>query len=98
MEEFSKRGRKSTRRALRAGVDFRVTEGPKDLGDFRKIYHSTMDRNKAPDFYYFGDDYFGACLRFFRENIVLVEAIYQGKTIASGLYRSAPGKPRNSFR
>ena len=101
MDEFSKSARRSIRRALRAGVDFRVIEGPDDLGDFKEIYYSTMDRNKAPDFYYFGDDYFKACLQLFRKNIVLVEANYQGKTIASGLYfvyRSAPGKPRNSFR
>ena len=86
MEEFSKSARRSIRRALRAGVGFRVVEEPSDLGDFKKIYYSTMDRNKAPDFYYFGDDYFENCLQYFTENIVLVEATYQGKTIASGLY------------
>jgi len=86
MDEFSKSARRSIRRALRAGVDFRVIEGPNDLGDFKEVYYDTMNRNKAADFYYFSDDYFNACLRFFRDNIVLVEAVYQGKTIASGLY------------
>ncbi|NMB25745.1 MAG: peptidoglycan bridge formation glycyltransferase FemA/FemB family protein [Firmicutes bacterium] len=86
MEEFSKSARKSIRRAFRAGVEFEVIEGPIDLGDFRRIYYSTMDRKRAPDFYYFGDEYFENCLRFFRENIALVEATYQGKTVASGLY------------
>lgn len=73
MDEFSKSARRSIRRALRAGVDFRVIEGPDDLSDLKEIYYSTMDRNKASDFYHFGDGYFKACLQFFRKNIALVE-------------------------
>ena len=56
--EFSKSCRKNIRRALKAGVSYRITKNPSNLDNFKKIYYSTMDRNKADDFYYFDDDYF----------------------------------------
>ncbi len=86
MDEFSKSARKSVRRALRAGVDYKVTEKPDNLTYFKKIYYSTMDRNKATNYYYFDDDYFNACLEFFKDNIILVDAIYQNKVISAGFY------------
>ena len=45
-----------------------------------------MERNKATDYYYFDDDYFENCLKYFKSNIILVEAIYDDKVIAAGLY------------
>ena len=86
MDEFSKGARKSIRRALRAGVDYKVTEKPDDIGYFKEIYYATMDRNEASDYYYFDDKYFDACLDSFRDNIILVDAMYQSKIIASGFY------------
>ena len=43
-------------------------------------------QNDASDYYYFDDKYFDACLESFKENIILVDAIYQSKVIASGFY------------
>ena len=45
-----------------------------------------MNRNEASDYYYFDDDYFSDCLRYYGKNILLVEAYWEGKTIAAGLY------------
>ena len=84
--EFSKSCRKNVRRALRDGISYKVTESPKDVSNFKEIYYSTMDRNDASDFYYFDDDYFDKCLDLLSDNIIIVEAIYEGKTIAMGFY------------
>lgn len=84
--EFSKSCRKNIRKALNKGVTFEVIENPKDIGEFKQIYYSTMDRNNATGYYYFGDEYFDKTLNFFRENIIIVKAIYEEKTIAQGLY------------
>lgn len=84
--EFSKSCRKNIRRALREGISFKITEKPDDVQDFKKIYYSTMERNEADEYYYFDDDYFNKCVQLFKENIVLVEAIYNQQTIAMGLY------------
>ena len=84
--EFSKSCRKNIRRALNKGVTYEVVEKPKDIGDFKQIYYSTMNRNNATDYYYFNDEYFDKILSFFPNNILIVKANYEGKTIAQGLY------------
>lgn len=84
--EFSKSCRKNIRQAVNKGVSYKITKSPENLSSFEKCYYSTMDRNHATDYYYFPKDYFDSILRKFSRNIILVEAIYKGKTIASGLY------------
>lgn len=80
--EFSKSCRKNIRRAVEEGVTYRITENPSHAGDFTKIYYATMDRNDANSFYFFDDEYFTQCINLFPDHVILVEAIYQGKTIA----------------
>lgn len=85
-EEFSKSGRKDTRRALRNGVSYEIIKSPKSIDDFLEIYYSTMERNNADDFYYFDKEYFKKCLELFPESILTVKAQYEEKTIAMGFY------------
>lgn len=84
--EFSKSCRKVIRRALRGGITFKIEENPNNLDEFINIYNSTMDRNEAAEYYYFEVEYFNNIINNFKENVVLVKAIYDEKTIASGLY------------
>ena len=86
VDDFSKSAKKTIRRALKSGLTYKITERPDNLNKFKEIYFSTMDRNEASDYYYFGDDYFNNCLKYFKNYIILVEVIYEGKVIASGLY------------
>lgn len=84
--EFSKSCRKSIRQAINKGVTWRITPKPENIDGFKEIYYSTMDRNNATDYYYFDDEYFDNCLKYFRENIIFIEAVFEEKTIAAGLY------------
>lgn len=83
--EFSKSKQKSIRKALEAGVEYRVTANPANLEEFKDIYYSTMKRKDAASVYYFDDEYFDKLLAYFREKIVLTEVFYEGKIIAMGL-------------
>ena len=85
-DEFSKSCRKRVRKALRDGISYQVIETPSSINGFRDIYYSTMDRNAASEFYYFDNAYFDKCLELFKENLLLVEAMYGGQVIAMGLY------------
>lgn len=85
-EEFSKSCRKRIRRAIRDGVSYRITEKPDTTHSFKEIYYSTMERNEAGDYYYFDDEYFQQCVDCFRDNIILVEALFEDKVIAAGFY------------
>lgn len=84
-KEFSKSTRKNIRKAFEAGVEYQVIENPDSLGEFKAIYHETMQRNNADAFYYFGDGYFTECLDYFRDRIVLTKALYEGQVIGMGL-------------
>lgn len=84
--EFTKSCRKNIRQGLNKGITYKVTKAPDDIYKFKDIYYSTMDRNHATEYYYFGDEYFKNILKYFKNNILLVEAIYEQKTIACGLY------------
>ncbi|WP_237150867.1 GNAT family N-acetyltransferase [Planococcus plakortidis] len=83
--EFSASARKNIRKALRDGVEFRVTLGPRDLKEFQRIYFATMDRNHADSFYYFSEKYFSQLLESFGEKLLLVEALYGGEVIGMEL-------------
>src|SRR5690606_17249103 len=48
-------------------------------------YHETMKRNNADAYYYFEEDYFTECLKYFADRIVLTKAIYDGQVIGMGL-------------
>lgn len=84
--EFSKSARKNIRQALNKGVYYEIIESPDDLKEFESIYYATMDRNNATDYYYFDDEYFKNIIKYFGKNLVLINAKYEGKTIASGIY------------
>ena len=83
--EFSRGCRKSIRQALRKGVEVHVTERPDDLSTFCSIYYDTMRRDGAASFYYFDKSYFDAMLRLIPENLLYIEARYEGTAIAAGL-------------
>lgn len=85
-EEFGKSAKKNIQRALKAGIEYEVIENPTDVSEFIEIYHSTMDRNQAEEYYYFGEEYFSNCLSQFREHIIYIKVIFQGKVIAAGFY------------
>ncbi|MDE4085980.1 GNAT family N-acetyltransferase [Planococcus maritimus] len=83
--EFSKSTRKNIRKALEAGVVYEIIESPKSLGEFKEIYHETMSRNNADAYYYFEEEYFTECLKYFADRIVLTKAIFEGQVIGMGL-------------
>ncbi len=85
-DEFSKSCRKEIKRILKAGVTYRITEKPKNLEEFKRIYYLNMERKNASEYYFFDDEYFNNILKFYSNNIILVEAIFEEKTIAAGLY------------
>lgn len=83
MAEFSKSCRKSVRRAQAQGIGYEIIERPASLDEFIPIYYETMKRNNAGSFYYFGKEYFDGFLDRFRDNIIIVNAVYEGKVISA---------------
>ncbi len=85
--EFSRQKRKDIRRILRnPDIRFEINEHPGTLDDFEEVYYSTMDRDKADDYYYFGKEYFRNMLASFPDHILTCKVFLKDKTIAMGVY------------
>lgn len=85
VHEFSKSKQKSIKKALQAGVDYRITKNPASLESFKELYYSTMKRKGAESVYFFDDSYFEDLLKYLGEHILLVEVMYEGQVIGMGL-------------
>jgi len=84
--EFSKSCRKSIRQAINKGVTYRITYQPNNMKAFQDIYYATMKRNEAAEYYFFDDEYFADCLKYYKDNILLIEVLLEDKIIAAGMY------------
>lgn len=82
---ISKAHKRKYRKAVREGLEARITVHPNDLDTFRDVYIQTMERLSASDFYLFSDDYWESLQEHIGKNIVLVEAIHQDEVVASAL-------------
>ncbi|WP_457045196.1 GNAT family N-acetyltransferase [Geodermatophilus sp. SYSU D01180] len=76
--------RRAARRADREGLDVTVDPAPADLGAFRDLYYTTMERQQADAFFFFPDAYWtalvdeAAALR-----PLLVEGRLEGRLVAA---------------
>lgn len=85
--EFSKHKRKEIRRILKnPDIHYEIDEHPETLDDFIEIYYSTMDRDKADDYYYFGKDYFQNMLAWFPNHITTCKVYLKNVVIAMSVY------------
>lgn len=85
LTEYSASSRRDIRQGLKAGVQYKIIDHPKDLTDFKKLYYSTMERNRAATIYYFDDMYFQRCIDWLGDYLVVVEVSYQDKLIGMSL-------------
>lgn len=85
--EFSKHKRKDIKRILKnSNIHYEINEHPETLDDFVEIYYSTMDRDKADDYYYFGKEYFQNMLASFPNHITTCKVYLKDVVIAMGIY------------
>lgn len=57
-KDYSDDNKNKIRKAVRSGIKIRIDRSPKSLESFRRMYHDTMDRVGAEQFYYFKPEYF----------------------------------------
>lgn len=86
VSEFSKSCRKTIRQVLKSGVSYKIIEKPDNLEEFKRVYYLNMERKNAEEYYFFDNEYFDSILKYYKDNIILVESIYENKVIAAGLY------------
>lgn len=84
--DFSKNARREVRQALKKDIKVHVIEQPSNFDNFKKLYYETMNRNNANEEYYFDDKYFNTILKFFSNDVLLVELEHENEIMASELY------------
>lgn len=77
--------RNMIRKAEKNNVCIVLEDDIKTIEDFKKIYNSTMDRNKASEYYYFNDNFFPDIINYLGKNVFIANAYYEDKIIASSL-------------
>jgi len=82
--------RRQINRARREGVTTTVDDWSL-LPEFVSIYHETMDRVGATDFYFFDDAYFAALRAEVSDSVHLIVAESEGVSLAGGLFFSCDG-------
>lgn len=80
---LSKAHKRKFNKAIREGVEARITVNPSDLNTFRALYVLTMKRLGARDFYLFPDEYWDSLQENLGRNLVLVEAVHEGEVVAA---------------
>jgi len=77
--------RKNVNKALRHDLKVTTDEDASRLDEFLAIYHQTMERNKADDFYFFGPDYFAALARELSGRMAFFFAEQDGQALSAEL-------------
>lgn len=85
-KEFSKSCRRDVRKAFNNNITYNIIEQPEEINKFLDIYYGTMDRKEASEYYYFDQEYFNKSIKYFQDNIILIEAIYEDEVISKGFY------------
>lgn len=83
VEGMAKNHRKSWRRAVRAGLEARVTKNPDDVDGFRSLYELSMGRLSADRSYWLSDKYWTSLRDTLGKDSLLVEAVYQDRVVAA---------------
>ena len=83
---FSKTCLRNIRTAYKKDVEFEILNPVEWISAFLDLYYETMDRRKAPKYYYFDEDYFMRLFDEMVDSLWLARAHYQGRTGAFGLF------------
>ncbi|WP_274309531.1 GNAT family N-acetyltransferase [Solibacillus daqui] len=70
------------KKALKSGVQIYWGRSPELFTEFRSLYHQTMEKNNAKNYYNFNDDFFQSVLQDMPYNSLIFYAQFEKRTIA----------------
>ena len=79
---LTSKNRNMIRKAEKLGVDICHGKGFELFSIFKKIYDSTMDKDHASAYYYFGDQFYLSLCNDLNDNYEVFYALYEGKIVA----------------
>lgn len=85
------KNRNMIRKAIKNGVVIYNGRFPEIYEKFRAIYNSTMDKDDAEDYYYFGEDFYKSILEDLPQNAQVFWAEKDGQTISVSIMLATNG-------
>lgn len=83
--QLDSKNRNMVRKAQKSGVTILMDHG-EHLSDFLDIYHETMDRAHAENYYYFEPEYYEVLRDTLGENVLFFYAAQEGQIIAASIF------------
>jgi len=84
-QDIRKKLFQNARSAKEKGVEISMDRTGECIDEFLKVYYSTMDRNKANEYYYFKKSFFEQIHETLKDHFLYVFATLDGKVISSTL-------------
>ncbi len=82
---ITSKNRNMIRKAEKNGIEIKHSKDITLFKDFKRIYNSTMDKDHADTYYYFGDDFYKSIHNDLFDNYEMFYAIYEGQIIAMSI-------------
>jgi hypothetical protein len=79
------KNRNMIRKAKKSGVEVFWGQSAELYKEFIQLYNATMDKDKAKDYYYFGEDFYNSIINDIKYNSLIFYATYQGKIISMSI-------------
>lgn len=84
-KRYKHKVRKNVKKAINNGLQIVIENNLCHLQEFLDIYNSTMDRNNADSYYYFGEKYFRDIARLLPDNFMYFHVFKDGKIVSTEL-------------
>lgn len=84
-KRYEHKVRKNVKKAINNGLEIAIENNLNHLQGFLDIYNSTMDRNNADSYYYFGEKYFRDIARLLPDNFMYFHVFKNGKIASTEL-------------
>lgn len=84
-ENIISKNRNMIRKAEKNGIEIRHGKDVKLFEDFRRIYNSTMDKDNAEEYYYFGEKFYESIHNDLHDNYEMFYAVMDGQIIAMSI-------------
>ena len=84
-KRYEHKVRKNVKKALNSGLEIVIENNLDHLIGFLDIYNSTMDRNNADSYYYFGANYFEDIAHLLPDNYMYFHVFKEGKIASTEL-------------
>ena len=91
-ENITSKNRNVIRKAIKNDVKIYNGRFPEIYEQFRTIYNSTMDKDQAEEYYYFGKEFYESVLNDLAQNAQMFWAEKDGRVIAASIMLAANGR------